>query len=261
MGNGNRSQIAVQMGMLAGYLKTPVEVADTLRRIRENGYRNVEAFGVASVGTADLKRMLDDTGLCAIGYHIGLAAFRDDLDGVVDTLRILNCNHVALNVLESPHRQDGNAWKRMAREMTGIGKALARKRIVFQYHNHDFEFQKFDGRTGFEILYDESDGIYVKAELDTCWVARGGADPALWIRRLRKRIDQVHVKDTVMLEGKGAVFAEVGEGNLNWPRILKACQAAGVRDYIVEQDSCPITNDPFKSIAISYDNLRKAGLK
>ena len=68
----------------------------------------------------------------------------------------------------------------------------------------------------------------------------------------------VHLKDMVIREGK-QVYAEVGEGNLNWPSILAACKEAGVRWYIVEQDICP--GDPFKSLEISFNNLKKMGLK
>ena len=47
---------------------------------------------------------------------------------------------------------------------------------------------------------------------------------------------------------------EVGEGNLNWPLILKTCKASGVKWYIVEQDTC--YRDPFESLGISLKNLK-----
>ena len=61
--------------------------------------------------------------------------------------------------------------------------------------------------------------------------------------------------------GEEPSWTEVGEGNLNMAAVLAACKAAGVKTYIVEQDACPVTNDPFKSIEISFKNLRKLGLK
>ncbi|MBE3070708.1 MAG: sugar phosphate isomerase/epimerase, partial [Planctomycetes bacterium] len=72
--------------------------------------------------------------------------------------------------------------------------------------------------------------------------------------------DQVHLKDWRLIGGEPA-WTEVGEGNLNWPAILKACKAARVRHYIVEQDDCPVTKDPFRSIAVSLRNLRAMGLR
>ena len=54
-------------------------------------------------------------------------------------------------------------------------------------------------------------------------------------------------------------FAEIGEGNLNWPAILAAAQEVGVEWYFVEQDRC-YGRDPFESLAISYRNLVAMGL-
>ncbi len=49
-------------------------------------------------------------------------------------------------------------------------------------------------------------------------------------------------------------FAEIGHGNLNWPRIFDAVAKAGTEWVAVEQDSCP--GDPFVSIKKSYDFLK-----
>jgi sugar phosphate isomerase/epimerase len=54
-------------------------------------------------------------------------------------------------------------------------------------------------------------------------------------------------------------FAEVGEGNLNWPAVLAALREANVEWYAVEQDICQ--RDPFESLAISYKNLRAMGVE
>ena len=68
----------------------------------------------------------------------------------------------------------------------------------------------------------------------------------------------VHLKDMVIVEDEQAA-AEVGEGNLNWPAILQACQYAEVEWYAVEQDIC--RRDPFDSLRISYENLRGMGVE
>ena len=67
----------------------------------------------------------------------------------------------------------------------------------------------------------------------------------------------VHLKDMAM-DGRNQLFAEVGEGNLEWEAILQACKAADIEWYIIEQDTCP--GDPFDSLKKSLDNLREMGL-
>ena len=61
------------------------------------------------------------------------------------------------------------------------------------------------------------------------------------------------------IKGREQLYAEVGEGNLNWPGIMAAAKEAGTKWYIVEQDTCQ--RDPFDSLAISFRNLQGMGLK
>ena len=60
------------------------------------------------------------------------------------------------------------------------------------------------------------------------------------------------------MDGRTQLFAEVGEGNLNWTSILDACKEADVEWYIVEQDTCQ--RDPFESLGISLRNLKEMGI-
>ena len=113
--------------------------------------------------------------------------------------------------------------------------------------------------SGLEILYSESDPRYLKAELDTCWVAFGGGDPTAWCLKYSGRLPLVHLKDMVATKENTQVYAEIGKGNLNWKSILSACKKAGTKLYIVEQDVC--RRDPLESLKISLNNLHKMGLK
>ena len=60
------------------------------------------------------------------------------------------------------------------------------------------------------------------------------------------------------MRGSRQLFAEVGEGNLEWGPILAACREAGIEYYLVEQDQC--LGDPFESLGTSLKNLRAMGL-
>ncbi|HEX6970592.1 MAG TPA: sugar phosphate isomerase/epimerase, partial [Limnochordia bacterium] len=171
--------------------------------------------------------------------------------------RLLGCEYVAIGGLPREYRQ-AEGYRRFAKEASEVARRLRDGGLTFAYHNHSFELEKFDGRTGLEILYAESDPTVFMSEIDTYWIQHGGGDPAAWIRRLKGRAPLVHLKDMVM-RGREQLMAEVGEGNLNWPAILDACREAGTVWYIVEQDVCQ--RDPFESLAISLRNLHAMGLR
>ncbi|MBS3734324.1 MAG: hypothetical protein KGY99_05295 [Phycisphaerae bacterium] len=40
-----------------------------------------------------------------------------------------------------------------------------------------------------------------------------------------------------------------------------ACRGAGTKHYIYEQDDCKTTSDPWKAAQISYENMRRLGLR
>ena len=120
---------------------------------------------------------------------------------------------------------------------------------------------RFGERTGLDIIYEESDPKGLMAEPDTYWIQHGGGSPSAWCRKLAGRLPLVHLKDMAMVPIDGRpqqVFAEVGEGNLDWPAILEACRAGGCQWYIVEQDTC--RRPPIESLKISFDNLCAMGL-
>jgi len=252
-------RLAVQLYTIRDFLKIPSAVPTALKRVRKIGYAFAEIGGLAHVAPTEIRAILDDAGLVPIGYHTGLKELREHFDDLVEKLHLWNVSHATIAGIDASERADEAAFHSRAVEMNEFGRRLATEHIRLQYHNHDFEFVKYGDKTAFEILYNETDSRYLLAQIDTCWVARAGADPADWILRMKGRQEQIHFKDTV-LTPSGPVFAEVGAGNLNWPVIIDTCRAVGVRDYIVEQDICPATQDPFQSLEISRRNLHALGL-
>jgi sugar phosphate isomerase/epimerase len=110
-------------------------------------------------------------------------------------------------------------------------------------------------------MTEETDPDGVFWTLDTHWLASAGVDQVYWIKKLKGRVPIIHFKDYAIVGGAVGIeevrkmFAEVGEGNINWPPIVQACRDTGVEYVIVEQDICK--GDPFDSLQISYKNLLK----
>jgi sugar phosphate isomerase/epimerase len=130
----------------------------------------------------------------------------------------------------------------------------------FSYHNHNHELMRIGKKTWLGTLYEKADASLLMAEIDTYWIQAGGGDPVSWIARCAGRMPLLHLKDMCIGPEREQRFAEIGEGNLNWPAILKEAEAAGAEYLLVEQDHC-YGRDPFESLAISYRNLSAMGYK
>ena len=254
-----KTQIAAQLYTLRDFIKTPAEVAQAMKRVREIGYEAVQISGMGPIDPHECRKIMDDNGLTVAATHISFEQMRDDTAAVIEEHHILGCKYPAIGGLPNEYRTSAEGYLTFAMEATGVGKRLAEAGLTFGYHNHSFELERFGEHLGLAIIYAESDPQYVTGEIDTYWIQHGGGDPAQWIRLLKGRMFLAHLKDMRIKDGQQQ-YAEVGEGNLNWPNILEACKSTGVEWYIVEQDLC-YDRDPFDSLKISLENLQGWGLK
>ncbi|MGI6081250.1 MAG: sugar phosphate isomerase/epimerase family protein [Limnochordia bacterium] len=252
------TKLAAQLYTIRQFMKTPEDMAVSLKKIREMGWEAVQLSGHGPIDPEELRKLLDDANLEVCATHTGYERMRDNMDEVMEEHRILGCRNLAIGGLPGSYREKGAAgYAEFAREASQVAAKLAEHGFTWSYHNHSFELEKFDGRTALSILYEDSDPEYFLGEIDTYWIQHGGGDPAQWILDLKGRIKLLHLKD-MGIANRQQIMTEVGEGNLNWPRILSAAAEAGVEWYIVEQDICQ--RDPFESLAISLRNLKAMGL-
>ncbi|WP_028549760.1 sugar phosphate isomerase/epimerase family protein [Paenibacillus sp. UNC451MF] len=252
-------KIAAQLYTLREFLKTPEDIAETLKKVKQIGYNAVQVSGVGPIDNEALKELADREQLTICATHIGYPDLLNNLDSVIQKHKTWGCQYVGLGGLPQEYRTSGEGYAAFAKQASKIGRKLKDAGLTFIYHNHSFEFAKFDGKTGMDILFEESDPTAFDFELDVYWVQAGGADPVEWIRKVNGRMKVVHLKDMAVTGDREQRFAEVGEGNMNFKRILEACNEIGVEWGAVEQDQCYGRN-PFESLAISFNNLQKTGL-
>ena len=222
----------------------------TLSRIAEIGYQGVELGPPpATLSIDSLKQHLERINLKVIGSHAPLTELTNSLDAQVAYLHQVGGSYLALSHRFGSRQEVLDA----ARIFEQIGQRCRELGVQFLYHNHNWEFTRFDGDYALDILLEATHPDLLKMELDTYWVQRGGADPVAYLRKLHGRCPLLHIKD--MEPGEEQFFAEVGEGVLDWGAILQEAEAAGTEWLVVEQDRC--RRPVFESIAISYRNLQK----
>ena len=252
-----RGILGAQLYSVRQSLKNLDDIATSLEKIARIGYRSVQLSGLGPVDKQELAKVIKDSGLIVASTHESWDRFRTDLDNLIAEHKFLGCRHPAIGGLNKEyHSLEG--INKFASELRPVAERLASEGMDFSYHNHNHELTKYDGITWLERLYSALDPRDLKAEIDTFWIQAGGGDPADWIARLGPRQPILHLKDMVFCESRQR-FAPVGEGNLNWPAILKAARKARVEYYMVEQDET-YGMDPFEAMAISYRNCRKMGL-
>ncbi len=250
--------VAAQLYTVREFTQTIDGVADSLRKVADIGYTAVQISGFGPVDYRQVAQLVADNGLTVASTHVSWERFLNDLDQLIIEHQAWGCVHPAIGGLPG-HYYTLDGLKRFADELAPIAAKLASVGMDFSYHNHSHEFAKHDGRRWIDLLLEATTPDQLKMELDVYWVQHAGADPADYVRRCAGRMPLLHLKDMAITPEREQRFAEIGEGNLNWPAIMAAAQEIGVEWYFVEQDRSYGRN-PFDSLAISYRNLVAMGL-
>jgi sugar phosphate isomerase/epimerase len=236
---------------------TAKDFAGTMKQVAAVGYQFVETAGYGNLRNAkEARKALDDAGLKACSGHFGIDLLEKNLDQVLTDAQTLEIDTVVCPFLPEERRKDAAGYKATADLLDEVGLRLHQHGIVLAYHNHAFEFDRFDGKYGLDILFDNTERHLVVAEIDVYWVKYAGIEPAEYINKLGDRVRLLHLKD--MAPGAEKRFAPVGTGVIDFKPILAAAEKHNVRWGIVEQDRT-FETPPLEAIKTSLDNLKKLG--
>jgi sugar phosphate isomerase/epimerase len=252
----SKMKISVQLYTVRDH--TAKDFAGTVKSLASFGLQGVELAGYGNLKTAaEVRKAVADVGLLVSGGHIMLdALLGDGAKKVMDDFDTLGCKHIIVPWINEERRNSVDAWKKFAAELVGAGKTLATRGFTLSYHNHDFEFAKFEGQYGLDLLFASAEPAYLASELDLYWVARAGVDPVAYLKKLGTRVQAVHLKD--MDKADRTKFTQVGAGQLDFVALLKTCNELSIAWGAIEQDNC-YDVDPLQAVRISAENLKKLG--
>src|ERR671933_577547 len=88
-----KRELAIQLYTLRN--ETAQDFPETLRQVADAGYSAVELAGFGSHTPADLRKVLDETGMVACGAHIGFNQLEWRLDAVIEEINTLGVQNLA----------------------------------------------------------------------------------------------------------------------------------------------------------------------
>ncbi|HVL40164.1 MAG TPA: TIM barrel protein [Fimbriimonadaceae bacterium] len=241
----------LQLYTLRDLLQSPTQIAATLHDVRAIGYEYVQVSGLGPIDNTDLRRHLDAEGLTCVATHCGFEELRTSCETVVEKMHVLGCKDTAVGYLPKEYH-NAQGYHEAGRILGELGARMQEQGLYLSYHNHAFEFERYDGRTGHEILFEAAGLEHLSAELDTYWLVHAGCDPIAWLEAFEGFCPLLHLKDRAVVQGEPEMV-EVGYGNLNWDGILRQARRSEVEWYLVEQDHC--RRPPLESAKLSLERL------
>lgn len=249
-------QIGAQLYTVRDFTQTEKEFADAMKKIADIGYTSVQISAIGKIEAQAVRDICDSNGLSIVVTHTNPDRIMSDTQRVIEEHKIMGAGYVGIGSMPDACRITTEGVRGFIETFSPAAREIKEAGLRFTYHNHDFEFEKMDGKLIMDYLVDYFPDT--SFTLDTYWVQAGGGDPSIWLEKLSGRVDVIHIKD-MRIQGGKQVMAEIYEGNLNWNGIFGACERAGVKWAFVEQDDC-YGMDPFQCLTTSFENLRKAGL-
>jgi len=226
----------------------------TVASVAQMGYEGLEVGGEITA-PQKARDLFDSLGLQVFAAHVGLEKMEEDIGWTADFVHTMGARYAVISWLSPERRKTAGDWISAAKTMNALANKLKARGLGLAYHNHNFEFETFDGRLGYDLLMENTDPALVWGELDTFWAAKAGQDVAAIIRRWACRFPLMHLKD--ISADAERTFEDVGEGTLDWPAIFQAAEElGGARYYIVEHDQ---PKNSLASARRSIENLRKMG--
>lgn len=250
-------QVAAQSYTIRDYTKTAAEVASSMKKIREIGYKAVQISGMGPIDENELHSILDGEGLTCCATHENGQTILDHPEAVVQRLKKLHCKYTAYPYPAGITFDSLETVKAFAKKLEHAGEVMAKAGITLTYHNHHMEFQKIHHKTILETIYKETNPAFLQGEPDTYWIQAGGGNPLSWCQKLKGRLPLLHMKDFGLDPSNRPIYEEIGYGNLEWKKIIPAAEKSGCVWFIVEQDANWENNDPFLSLKMSFDYIQE----
>ncbi|GAA2072103.1 sugar phosphate isomerase/epimerase family protein [Actinomadura alba] len=220
----------------------------TLAQLAAIGYATVGVSGRHGHDAAQIRGMLDRTGLKAVLEHVGYGTIANGgWQQALEDVRTLGGKWIVIPSLPGSMLNPAG-YREAARAFNEAGLAAREAGLKLLFHNHEPDHRVVQGELLYDILLNETDPALVGFELDLYWAAKGGADPARLFQEHPRRFPALHVKDMA----PNGDFADVGSGVLDFAAMFQSARRGGVKQWLVEHDR---PADAFQTARNSYAHL------
>jgi sugar phosphate isomerase/epimerase len=229
---------------------------NTLKVVSELGFQGVEFINFHGMGAKDLRGLLADLNLEVSGSYFPLPKLKDNLESIIEYHLQLGCPYlVCATAKPDALFSDRELMRGLVQDLTAIGDRIRQAGIAFGYHNHTAELvEKIDGESGLSVLFRETAGTGLLSTLDTYGLRQGGENEVEFLRSLKGRVHNLHLKDMA----EDGFYAVVGSGVLDLDAIFQAGEEAQVKWVIIEQDRYSDVS-PLDGVRIGMQNLKNRG--
>lgn len=234
----------------------PADPKGVLAKVASYGYKQVEGYEGKDgmfwgMGNKDFKKYMDELGMSFVASHCDIEKDfeRKAAEAAEIGMKYLICPW------KGPQEKLDN-FKKFAEEFNNRGEICKKNGIRFAYHNHDYSFKELEGKLPQDVMMELTDPSLVDFEMDIYWVVTGGQDPEAWLKKYKDRFRLCHVKDRTKGATEAADSCTLGQGSIDYAKILQVAKDNGMEYYIVEQEKYTGTT-PLQAVEANAAYMKK----
>lgn len=253
--------LGAQVYSVRSMIQTPEGYLQVLKGLKTMGYETAQHAGAALTDPYLLRDMTAEAGLRQICPNIDAKPILEDVDKVIEAVRILGCDSIMLPYITPDNFVTLKSFRENWAALETPIQKLLDAGITPVYHNHDFDVAPMSDWDGSFVQWLLENRPGWKFLLDVCWAEYARTNVLGYFDQLGDRIHSVHFKDYTggMTCHHMPLFCACGKGIVQLERYMEKAKEMGIEHVIVEQDNAISYPDPMEQMAQSAAYLKQIG--
>jgi sugar phosphate isomerase/epimerase len=250
----------------------------TLKKMADLGYRVVELVSfrgysantsrdgfapLAPMAPAAIRKTIADAGLRSEAAHFKFEEFDEDRIGQsIAWAQGVGLKRMTISdISRGTPITNRDGWKKVYERLNLLGVRLRREGLALGHHTEFDSFSKIDGTLLMDAMLAAVEPANCQYQFDMATAISRGLDAAEYLPKHAGRFFSLHLRDGKKPAEAGSYVnaLPLGQGEVNWRRVLAAAQKSGVHDYVVEMNVVA-TEDPIAAYEASAQFLRTVKL-
>ncbi len=192
------------------------------------GYADAGFAPLVSVKPADIRKMIEDSGLHCPSCHFGMGDLTNNLDKSIEYAQGLGLSQMVcpgLDVREhtiSANKEAADKYNKIAEKIKSAG-------MLTGLHNENREFSMVEGQLVYDVIMSELDGNLVKMQFQTAVITLG-YKAVTYFNKYPGRFISAHLSDWTADKKQ----APIGQGVIDWKEFFATAKTAGIKNFFVE---------------------------
>jgi hypothetical protein len=158
---GTKMIIGAQSFTVRDYTKDESGISASLKKLHDIGYRAIQVSAFGPIAPERLRELADENELKIVVTHTNPERILNDTEAVIREHKILGCSHVGIGMMPERYIGSLDGLNAFLSDFDRASRELHENGMKLQYHNHFFEYQKFDGALAIDIMAEKTSPVFL----------------------------------------------------------------------------------------------------